>query len=152
MHAVDLLDAEAVHQAVLDHGEAAGAALLRRLEDDHRRAGEVAGLGEILRRAEQHRGVAVMAAGVHLAGHGRLVGKLVRLLERQGVHVGAQPDHLAARRRRLAADDADHAGAPDAGHHLVAAERLELLGDRGGGAVDLVEQLGMGMDIAAARR
>ncbi len=147
VHAVDLLDAEAVHQPVLDHGEAAGAALLRRLEDHHRRAGEVARLGEILRGAEQHGGVAVMAAGVHLAGHRRLVGKLARLLQRQGVHVGAQPDHLA-RAVAGAADDADHAGAPDPRHHLVAAERLELLGDRGGGAVDVVEQLGMGMDVA----
>ena len=147
VHAVDLLDAEAVHQPVLDHGEAAGAALLRRLEDHHRRTGEVAGLGEIARRAQQHRGMAVMAAGVHLAGHRRLVGDVVRLLQRQGVHVGAQPDHLA-RAVAGAADDADHAGAPDPRHHLVAAERLELLGDRRGGAVHIVEQLGMGMDVA----
>ena len=147
VHAVDLLDAEAVHHPVLDHGEAAGAALLRRLEDHHRRAGEVARLGEILRGAEQHGGVAVMAAGVHLAGHRRLVGKLARLLQRQGVHVGAQPDHLA-RAVAGAADDTDHAGAPDPRHHLVAAEPFELLGDRRGGAVDVVEQLGMGMDVA----
>ena len=74
VHAVDFLDAEAVHQAVLDHGLAAGAALLGRLEDHHRGAGEVARLGEVARGAEQHGGVAVVAAGVHLAGHRRLVG------------------------------------------------------------------------------
>ena len=96
VHAVDLLDAEALHQAVLHHGLAAGAALLGRLEDHDRGAGEIARLGEIARRAEQHRGVAVMAAGVHLAGHGRLVGQVVRLLDRQRVHVGAQPDDLVA--------------------------------------------------------
>ena len=67
MHAVDLIDAEAVHQAVLDHRGGAGAALFRRLEDHDRIAGEIPGLGEIARGAEQHRGMAVMAAGVHLA-------------------------------------------------------------------------------------
>ena len=87
---------EPLHQAVLDHRLAAGAALLRRLEDHDRGAGEIAGLGEIARGAEQHRGMAVMAAGMHLAGHGRLVGHVGRLLDRQRVHVGAQPDHLVA--------------------------------------------------------
>ena len=67
MHAVDLLHAEAVHQPVLDHGLAAAAAFLGGLEDDDRGAVEIAGLGEIARGAEQHRGVPVMAAGVHLA-------------------------------------------------------------------------------------
>jgi hypothetical protein len=121
--------------------------MVEHLTFNHRRAGVVARLGEILRRAEQHGGVAVMATGVHLAGHRRLVGKLVRLLQRQGVHVGTQPDHLA-RPAAAAADDADHAGAPDPRHHLVAAECLELLGDRSRGAVDVIEQLGMGMNIA----
>ncbi len=101
MHAVDLLDAEAVHQAVLDHGLAAGAAFLGRLEDHDGGAGEVARLGEVARRAEQHGGVPVMAAGVHLAGHGRLVGQVVRLLDRQRVHVGAQSDHLGRVRPAL---------------------------------------------------
>ena len=70
MHAVDFVDAETGDQAVLDHGFAAGAALLGRLEDHHRGAGEIARLGEIARGAEQHGGVAVMAAGVHLARRG----------------------------------------------------------------------------------
>ncbi len=40
VQAVDLLDAETLHQAVFDHSPAAGAALLGRLEDQHRGAGE----------------------------------------------------------------------------------------------------------------
>ena len=94
VHAVDLADAEALHHAVVEHGLAAGAALLGRLEDHHRGAGEIARLGEIARGAEQHGGMAVMAAGVHLARHRRLVRQVVRLLDRQRVHVGAQPDRL----------------------------------------------------------
>ncbi len=67
VHAVDLLDAEAVHHAVLDHLAAAAAAFLGGLEDHHGGAVEVAGLGQVLGRAQQHGGVAVMAAGVHHA-------------------------------------------------------------------------------------
>ena len=147
VHAVDFVDAETGDQAVLDHGLGAGAALLGRLEDHHRGAGEIARLGEIFGGAQQHRGVAVVAAGVHLAGHRRLVRQAGLLLERQRVHVGAQPDHLAA--GLAAADDADDAGAADAGHHLVAAETLELFRHRGRRAVHVVLQLRMGVHVAA---
>ncbi len=95
VHAVDLLDAEAVHHAVLDHGEATRAAFLRRLEDHGDRAGEIAGLGKIFRGAEQHGGVAVMAAGMHLAGILRGVGFAGDFADGQRVHVGAQADHAA---------------------------------------------------------
>ena len=149
VHPVDFLDAEAVHQAVLHHGLAAGAALLGRLKDHHRGAGEIARLGQIARRAQQHRGMPIMAAGVHLARHGRAVGHLVRFLDRQRIHVGAQPDHLAGRVRAFAAvNDAHHPGASDSGHHLVAAEALELLGHRSCCAMDVVKQLGMGVKVA----
>ena len=96
VHAVDLLDAEALHHAVLDHLAAAAAALFGGLEDHHGGAGEVARLGEIFRGAEQHRGVPVMAAGVHLARVGRAVREVCLLIHRQRVHVGAQPDGFAA--------------------------------------------------------
>ena len=94
MHAEHFLDAEAVEQAVAQHGLGAGAALLRRLEDHHRRAGEVAGVGEILGGAEQHGGVAVVAAGVHLARHGRFVRDRGRFLDRERVHVRPQAHDL----------------------------------------------------------
>jgi hypothetical protein len=45
MHAVHFLDAEAVHEAVLNHRLAASAAFFGRLENDDCRAGEVARLG-----------------------------------------------------------------------------------------------------------
>src|SRR3954447_12677794 len=68
VHAIDLLDAEALHEAVLDHRVTASAALLGRLEDQHRRAVEVARLSEVLSGPEQHGGVAVMTTGMHPAG------------------------------------------------------------------------------------
>src|SRR5262249_685005 len=91
--------------------------------------------------------MAVMAAGMHLPRHGGFVGQIVRLLDRQRIHVSAQADHLAGPTRPVAPDDADHAGAPDAGHHLVAAERGELSGDRCSGPVHVVEELRMRMNI-----
>ena len=145
MHAIDLIDAEAVHQPVLDHRGGAGAALLGRLEDHHRIAGEIPGLGEIARGAQQHRGMAVMAAGVHLARRLGGVGQIGLLLDRQRIHVGAQPDHLdVALAGRLAAlDDADHAGAAEAGRDLVAAEFPQPVRHECRGAMHVVQQFGM---------
>ena len=94
VHAVDLLDAEALHQPVVDHLAAAAAAFLGRLEDHHRGAVEVAGLGEVLRGAEQHRGVAVVAAGVHRAG-----GAARRRAGRSPRSSAARPCRRAGRRR-----------------------------------------------------
>jgi hypothetical protein len=88
-----------------------------------------------------------MAAGVHLAGHRRLVRQAGFLLDRQRVHVGAQADHLVGL-ALAAVDDADHAGAPQARHHLVATEGLELLGHGSSRPLHVVKQFGMGMDIA----
>src|SRR5438094_3943959 len=69
VHAVDFLDAEPLHQPVLNHRLAAGAALLRRLEDYDRGAGEIARLGEVMRSAEQHGCMTIVTAGMHLARH-----------------------------------------------------------------------------------
>ena len=147
MHPENFLDAEAVHQPVIDHGLAASAAFFRRLEDDNGRAGEIPGLREIAGGTEQHGGVAVMAAGVHLSRNGRLVRQVARLLDRKRIHVGAQADGLAGP-ALLAADNADHAGAPETGHDLVAAERLEFLCNGPRRAVHVVLQLGVHVQVA----
>jgi hypothetical protein len=97
MHAVDLGNAETLHHAVFHHLVAAAAALFGRLEDDRDIAGEIARLGEILCRTEQHGRVAIMAAGVHLAPCGGCPGLAGGLLDRQRIHVGAKPDHSISR-------------------------------------------------------
>ena len=151
MHAVDLLDAEPVHQPVLDHRDRAGAALFRRLEDHDRVACEIAGLGKIARRTQKHRGVAVMAAGVHQALCPGGVGQIGRLLDRQRVHVRPQPDdpHVAPADGLAALDDADDAGAADTGDNLVAAEFPQPVRHQCRSAVHVVEQLRMLMNIPA---
>ena len=67
VHAEDLLAGELLEQPVLDHRLGAAAALLRRLEDEMDGAVEIARRGKVLGGAEQHGGVAVMAAGMHAA-------------------------------------------------------------------------------------
>ena len=147
VHAVDLLDAELVHQPVLDHRPRARAALFGGLEDDDGIAGEVAGLSQAPRRAEQHRRMPVVAAGVHFARILGAIGEVGRLLDRQRVHVRAQPDR--ARARALgAADDADDAGSADRRLDLVAAESSEAVGDISSRALDVVQELRVLMDVA----
>ena len=151
MHAVDLLDAETVHQPVLDHRNRARAALFRRLEDHDRIAGEIAGLGEIARRTQKHRGVAVMAAGVHQAFRFGSVRQIGRLLDRQRVHIRPQPDdlHVTLAGGPVALDDADDAGAAETGNNLVAAEFPQTVRHQCRSAVHVVEQFRVFMNIPA---
>ena len=132
MHAVDFLDGELVHEPVIDHRHRAGAALFGGLKDDDGVAGEVACLRKALGRAEQHGGVPVVAASVHLAGDFGAVGEVGLLFDRKRVHVGAEPDRARARSFGPA-NDADHAGAADGGLDFVAAEGAKPVGDKRGG-------------------
>ena len=144
VHAEDLLAGELVEQPVLHHRLGAAAALLGRLEDEMDGAVEVARRREILGGAQQHRGVAVMAAGMHAALVLAAVIERVVLVHRQGIHVGAQPDGA-----RIVADPdgADDAGLADAGGDL-AAPFLELPGHDLRGPLLLEAELGMGVDVA----
>ncbi len=151
MHAVDLLDAETVHQPVLDHRGGARATLFGRLEDHDSVAGEIPGFGEVTGGTQQHRGVAVMAAGVHQARRLGGIRQVGFLLDRQRVHVGAQPDHLdvALAGRPLALDDADHAGLAEPRGDLIAAELPQPIRHECCSAVHFIHQFGIFMDIAA---
>ncbi len=122
VHAEDLLAGELLEQPVLDHGLGAATAFLGRLEDEVHRAVEVARGREVLGGAQQHRRVAVMAAGMHAALVLAAMVEGVVLVHRQRIHVGAQPDGA---RIVADADGADHAGLADAGRDL-AAPFLEL--------------------------
>ena len=111
------------------------------------RAGEVAGLGEIARGAQQHRGVAVMAAGMHLSRHRRGMSEVVALVDGKRVHVGAERDRAAG---PAAFERADDFGAGEAAMDRQA-EPFELMRDEGGGVVLLERGLGICMDAAAPR-
>ena len=144
VHAEQAVAGKALEQAVLEHGARAAQALLGRLEDEVHCAVESPGGGEVARRAQQHGGVAVVAAGVHAPGVLRAVREGVGFFDRQRVHVGAQA-HAA--RRVAVAQHPDHAGAAHAAMHLDA-EAGELLGHQGGGAGLLEAELGVGVDVS----
>ena len=146
VEAIDLLDREALHQAILEHGASPCPAFFGGLEDEHGLAVEIARLGEVARGAEQHGGVPVMAAGMHLSRHGRGPGLAGGLADRQRVHVGTQADG-PARAAVAAIDDGHDARAADAGHHLVDAETAQQLGDAPGSALHVILKLGVPMKI-----
>jgi hypothetical protein len=79
-----------VEEAVLDHLARAALAFFGRLEHQVQRAVEVARGRQVARRAQQHGGVAVVAAGVHLAGTWLAQALAGWLDDGQRVHVGAQ--------------------------------------------------------------
>ena len=145
VHAVHGVAGKAFEQAVLQHRQRAADAFLGRLEDEVDGAVEVARLREVLRRAQQHRGVAVMTAGVHPAGVLAGVRQVGGLQDRQRVHVGAQAHRGFA---IAVAQHADHAGLADAAMHLDA-PFLQLVGHQLRRAVFLQAKLRMGVDIAA---
>ena len=146
VEAVDLVAGEALEEAVGDHRAGASEAFLGRLEHEDGGAGKVARLRQIAGGAEQHGGVAVMPAAVEASGvlgAERQVGPLVH---RQGVHVGAKSHPAIA--RVATPQDADHAGAADAGVGLDP-PRLQPLGNDGRRARFLEADLGVGVQVMA---
>ena len=126
MHAVHRIAVELVEQPFLDHHPRAAEAFFRRLEDEMNGAGEVRLGCEVPGRAEQHGGMAVMAAAMEAAGYGGAPFQVGVLFHRQRIHVGAQADALSP--IALALEHADDAGAAEAPMHLDAPLR-KLLGD-----------------------
>ena len=134
VHAEHRFHGKALEQTLLDHYPRAAVGFLRGLKDEDHRADEVAATREFCRRAQQHGGVAVMAASVHAAFVPRAVREPVLLDDGQGVQIGAQAD--AARSASFVVAIAQHAhhararqatmhfqtqGLQVAGHHIAAA-------------------------------
>ena len=90
VHAVDGLHGEQLKQAIAHHLAGATAALFCRLKNEIHRAVKLLVLRQVLGRSQEHGHMAVVAAGVHLAGVLAAVVELVELLHGQRIHVGAQ--------------------------------------------------------------
>jgi hypothetical protein len=151
VHGEDRVAWKALEQAFLDHapGAATTTEFLGGLEDQVKRAsGAEAAGGGIARKhlggAEQHRGMAVVAAGVHLAGNRAGPGQAGGFLDRQGIHVGAQAKAQAVF-VAAPAQAADHAGGGQSAGHFVAPGG-ETLGDQRAGARLFEAELGMAVD------
>ena len=145
VNAEDGLHRELLEQAVLHHLARAAAAFFGRLEHQVDGAVEIAVPEQVARRGQQHCGMPVMAAGVHLAGVRAGMGEVVVLGHRQRVDVGAQADGPAG---VAVLDDADHAGLAQAAVDRDAPVG-QRLGDDIGGALFLKAQFRVGMDVAS---
>jgi hypothetical protein len=110
------------------------------LEEEAKRAGEVL-LAEELGHTKEDGGMAVVPTGMHHAGRQGGIGDVTRLLDGQGVHIGAQGDD-----RVTGAAFPDDACAPDGGTN-AAAHGTQLLRDKRGGAGLLEAELGVAVDI-----
>ena len=144
---VDLLARKFREQPVLDHRAGAGLAFLGGLEDEMDAPVETPRLGEVARGGEQHRRMAVVPAAVCAAVVHALVGQPALLVDRQRIHVGAQPD----RARGLAVlEHAHDTGAADALVHRDS-PGAQALGDDRRRALLLVGELRMPVDVLADR-
>jgi hypothetical protein len=137
----DVLDLEGVD----DVNGAAGDLLLGRLEDQpHAAAQPVAVLGQRQPGPEQDGGVQIVPAGVADPWHGRAVGNVLLVLEREGVDVGAQRDGRAVAVAHVA--DQPRAGGQQA---RAQADRFEAAGDQGGGLALSTAELRVLVQMAA---
>ena len=157
VHGVNRLHRKTLEQPVLDHRVGPATALFGGLKNQHRIAHKMARSGQIMRRANQHGGVAVVAAAVHQAGFAGLPAERVVLGHGQRVHVGAQADHRPQARvgerrmraRQLPLDDGDDAGFANPRVNLVHAAQLERMHDAAGGVHLFKTQLGMRVKVTA---
>ena len=77
-----------LEQPVFDHLASAAATFFGGLKNQHHGAIKVFVLGQMLRCCQQHGGVTIVAAGVHLAGVFAGVSEGVGLVHRQSIHIG----------------------------------------------------------------
>jgi hypothetical protein len=143
----DRIARKLVEQPLLDHHTAAAAPLFSRLKDQVHGAFEIAGRREVFGGTEQHRRMTVMAAGMHPAVMGRAVGEIVHLLDRQRIHIGAQPDRGGS---VAAPDRADNPG-PGQPPIDLAAVFGQLYRHQIRGPLLGEGELGMRMDVTADR-
>ena len=115
---VNLVDRKILEQPIGNHGARATQSLFGRLENEHHRAGEIAGFRQITGGAEQDGGVHIMPTAVEFAGIDRRVRQAGFLRHRQGIHIGPKPDGPVA--GMAAAQHADHAGLAITTMHLDA--------------------------------
>ena len=100
---------------------------------------------EHLRRAQQRRNVAVVAAQVGRARVYRLVRRAAHVVHGQRVHLGPE-GHRAVVGRRVTRQQANDACLPHAGTYSDA-QPFEFVGAHLGGAMLLVPDLGVGVQV-----
>ena len=144
--AVDLGDGKAVHNPLLHHDLTTATIFLGGLEQERDPAREFAGFGQILGGPQKHGHMAIMAAGMHLAGDGGGMFSAGQLFDGQRIHIGAQANRRPC---PLPVDDRNDAGLGDAGVDLIHADLFQPIDDEGGGVVAVKGQLGVLVQMTA---
>ena len=90
MHTPDGLHVELGEQTIIGHGFGASTFFFGRLENEIDRTVKIPCFGQILRRTQQHRRMAIMPTGMHPTGYLRSMFEFVQFLHWQGIHIGAQ--------------------------------------------------------------
>src|SRR6056297_253784 len=148
MERVDLGDLVAVERALLDHQPRTAGPFLGGLEEKHRAARVIPCFREVFRRAKQHGGVPVMAAGMGTPRHGAGVIGAGQVVHRERIHVGAQANGAA---RCPALDHRDDARARDPGLDPVHPEFAELFHNQFRGLMAIEPKLGMRVQVSPPR-
>ena len=146
MHAKDAFHGKARKQPFLHHQFAARQIFFRRLENHINRAVEIPRFSKILRGAEQHGGMPIMATGMHLTRNFGGIRQAGFFKDRQRINIRAQANGAAI--INAPTDHADNPGLGDAGHHLITAEVAQLFGNDAGSAHLLKPHFGVFMKIA----
>ena len=143
MQPIDGIAREAIKQPIGQHGLRATAAFFRRLENEMHCAVEIARLGQIARGREQHGGVPIMSAGMHLALDAGFMREAIGFRYRQRIHIRAQPKPALP---IPIAQDTNHPGIANAAMHFNPPGG-EAFGHQRAGPDFLKPQFGMGVKI-----
>ena len=149
MHAKNFVTGKFLEQSVLQHLTRATQTLFGRLKHNHRGAVKIPCGSQMFGRPEQHCGVAVMPTGMHHAGIGRGIIKPRRLVDRQRIHICAQPHTAVA--LTLAPDQRDDTGFAKTRMDLIHAIFPQLFGNDSAGAHLGETDLWMGVQVAKDR-
>ncbi|MNZ85620.1 hypothetical protein D3C78_1044180 [compost metagenome] len=140
VHGKHRIAGEALEQPVFEHCSCATQALFGRLENQLHGAIEVPGVGQVPGRCQQGGGMAIVAAGMHHTVDPAGIGQAGGFLNRQCIHVGAQPNGTPY----AIAQRCHHAGPAHAGADVIAPLAQALRHQRTGGEL-LEPKLGMGV-------
>ena len=145
MHRKNRITGKTIKQAVLHHLAGAAQTFFGGLKNQVQCPVKLPACSKMLRRGQQHGGMAVVPAGMHQARMATGVGQARGLLNGQGVHIGAQSQFARA---TAALELTDHACATQTAGDAVA-PALQSLCHQVTGSKLLKTDFGMLMDIAA---
>ncbi len=150
VHAVDAGDIEAFQQPVLKHQLATAAQFLARLKYDGNPSTERARGAQMPGRAQQHRRVPIVSAGMHFARYARGISGTRFLEDGKGIHIGAQAECRAI--AQAPGDGPNDARAANPGCHFVAAEFPQLLRHKGCRRMGVEVKFRIGVQFAPPTR